>query len=129
MQQIDASVYRARMERIAQFEKWGQQNHPNFCLDQETSRIAGNEELASLYNIPTEATAKHECEYQFAQGLGTWFDILLEEVAEVLGSAGKDLAETREELIQTAAVALAWAEAIDRQMVANGEYVDTVDKS
>ena len=101
------------MERFAQHAKWGEQNHPDgtgwnsypfadtgFNLDLRTG-----EEAAAQF--------RDSCERRFADGDGAWRDILLEEVAESL--AEDDPVELRAELIQVAAVAVAWVEAIDRR--------------
>jgi len=45
----------------------------------------------------------------------TWADILAEEVAEAFAETGGDRAALRRELIQVAAVCVAWAEALDRR--------------
>jgi hypothetical protein len=55
---------------------------------------------------------KHQCKERAAHGEVTWLDILLEEVAEAF--AESDLVKLRTELIQVAAVAVRWVEAIDR---------------
>jgi hypothetical protein len=57
------------------------------------------------------AQAKSHCEQAFKEGKGTWLDILTEEVAEAF--AETDTKALRAELVQVAAVALAWVEAID----------------
>ena len=51
----------------------------------------------------------------FEQNLGTWLHILLQEVYEAASS--DDPTELRVELVQVAAVAVAWIEALDRQAV------------
>ena len=53
-----------------------------------------------------------DCDYAFEHGLGTWVHILQEELYEVL--AESDPKRIRAELIQLAAVAVQWAECIDR---------------
>ena len=50
--------------------------------------------------------------HRYTGGEGTWADILREEYFEAL--AETDPARLRVELIQVAAVAVAWVEAIDR---------------
>ena len=98
-------------ERARQDAKWGEQNHPDgtgadtkplrtICSD-ETGAAA----LADLATFATDTAAE--------LNLVTWRDILLEEVFEAL--AESDPAKLRTELIQTAAVATQWAEAIDRR--------------
>lgn len=94
-------------ERIRQTEKWGEQNHPMVPVDIDVV------ELRSIYYaIPTERQAKKHCDFRFEKGTGTYGDILVEELCEVIG------AETpkgmREELIQLAAVCVQMVEKLDR---------------
>lgn len=86
-------------ERIRQDLKWGVQNH----LD-GTGRP---------HSTHKPVRARRDCEMAFAAGRGTWRHIFIEEVAEA--EAESDVARLREELIQVAAVAVAWVEAIDRR--------------
>lgn len=90
------------VERRRQDAKFGEQNHP------DGTGFAGTARDADL--------ARLECKRQFAEGTGTWLDILNEEVAEAY--AEKDPAKLRAELVQVAAVAVAWIEAIDRRPAA-----------
>jgi hypothetical protein len=53
------------------------------------------------------------CQVAAELGVITWADIFEEEVAEALAEV--DLERLREELLQVAAVAVAWVEAIDRR--------------
>ena len=88
-------------ERARQGAKWGQQNHPNGT------------------GLPPELLAAERsrwvCEQNFRNGRGTWADILREEFHEAL--AESEPAALRAELIQVAAVAVAWVEKIDRDGV------------
>lgn len=86
-------------ERAAQDARWGEQNHP----DGTSSEMWGPN--AKLWRFRCDGAAK--------AGDVTWKHILLEEVYEAL--AESDPAKLREELIQVAAVAAAWVEAIDRR--------------
>lgn len=86
-------------ERGNQDDKWGQQNHPDGTGGDAAQREAD--------------VARALCEHNFKYGKGTWKDILYEEVKEAF--AESDPAKLREELLQVAAVASAWAEAIDRR--------------
>lgn len=86
-------------ERARQDAKWGEQNHPD-----------GTGGLGRAHDA---LEARSECQRQFAEGVGSWLDILDEEVAETF--AEDDPARLRAELIQVAAVAVAWIEAIDRR--------------
>lgn len=85
-------------ERAAQEAQWGEQNHPN------GTGITGDRERAD--------SARHTCDVMFRSGMGTWRDILHEEVQEAF--AEHDPAKLRDELIQVAAVAVAWVESMDR---------------
>jgi hypothetical protein len=87
-----------KAERASQEAKWGEQNHPD-----------GTDPMFASYR----ESARDMCERRFAAGIGTWKDILAEEVAEA--HAETDPALLRAELIQVAAVAVAWIEAIDRR--------------
>lgn len=88
-------------ERICQHEKWGEQNHPD-----GTGR-PGDAEIA--------AAARATCQAN-TPATDNWRDILEEEVREAY--AETDAALLRAELVQVAAVAVAWAEAIDRRVSA-----------
>lgn len=85
-------------ERDAQDAKWGEQNHPD-----GTGRPGSRQDAAYYRSV---------CK---ANGLGqdNWQNILAEEVYEAF--AETDPAKLRDELIQVAAVAVAWVEAIDRR--------------
>jgi hypothetical protein len=86
-------------EREAQYEKWGEQNHPN-----GTGRPA-SKEIADAARAITDRKAK--------LGTLTYLDILREEFFEAAAEGDAD--SLRKELIQVAAVAVAWVEAIDRK--------------
>jgi hypothetical protein len=72
--------------------------------------------------VPEESGAKARCEQRFGLGIGTYGDIFIEEVAEAIGAANED--RLREELVQCAAVAVAWIEAIDRRKAAGPATAD-----
>jgi len=86
------------VERLNQNAKWGEQNHPD-----GTGWLCG----------PDPGLAKKRYEDAKAARTLTWLEILDEEFAEAL--AEKDQGRLREELIQVAAVAVAWVECIDRR--------------
>jgi hypothetical protein len=88
-------------ERASQDARWGEQNHPD-----GTHHSWGRE----------ADTAKDAYEQAVAAGVMTWQHVLLEEVMEAF--AETDPVTLREELIQVAAVAVAWAESIDRREAA-----------
>jgi hypothetical protein len=92
-------------ERLRQNTKWGEQNHPD-GTDPEV-RISG-QRMDRLRDDARERT-----DWLAENSAVTWSDILLEEVFEAL--AESDEAALRTELIQVAAVATQWVEAIDRR--------------
>jgi hypothetical protein len=92
-------------ERDRQDAKWGaDRNLPDFP---QTYR------RGSAFARVREEEAKRHCSASFLANDPNWFVILQEEVAEALATT--DTASLRAELIQVAAVAVAWVEAIDRR--------------
>ena len=86
-------------ERHMQDAKWGEQDHPNGT---------------SGHNFKREADhARRACNKAAQNGTVTWFHILREEFWEAMSET--DDKRLRAELIQVAAVATAWVEAIDRK--------------
>lgn len=63
---------------------------------------------------PAADEAKRINAERFDAGVGTWGDVLLEEVFESM--AESDPARLRAELVQVAEVAVAWIEDIDRKV-------------
>lgn len=92
-------------ERVRQNEKWGQQNHPD-----GTGGI--NQVLAA-------DAVRRGVQRAAAEGRQNWVNVLGEEVAEAF--AESDPERLRAELVQVAAVAVAWIEAIDRRTTAAAE--------
>lgn len=88
-----------KAERARQDAKWGRQDHEN------GTALKGDHDLC--------IGLRARCDERFAAGVGTWRDILEEEVAEAF--AEESPTALRVELIQVAAVCVAWAEAIDRK--------------
>lgn len=86
-------------ERGRQDRKWGEQNHPN------GTGGPGRDALARHF--------RDRCNNATKEGRLTWQHILAEEVYEAF--AESDPVRLRAELIQVAAVAAAWIEAIDRR--------------
>lgn len=86
-------------ERAAQDAKWGEQNH------RDGTGGPGRRAAAD--------DARDWTNHQAAEKTLCWIDILEEEVAEA--AAESDPVELRAELVQIAAVAAAWIEAIDRR--------------
>lgn len=103
-------------ERTRQNEKWNEQNHTDGTGGEEWSwaAILDLVEARSADNDAAAAAAKRETDAKAQRGMVTWADILLEEVAEAF--AENDPAHLRAELVQVAAVATQWVEAIDRRV-------------
>lgn len=85
-------------ERTTQDARWGQQNHPDGT---------------SAENADYAAHVRATCQQAAAEGRVTWAHILTEEVGEAFAETNP--AKLRAELLQVAAVAAAWVEAIDRR--------------
>lgn len=99
-------------ERLAQDERWGQQNHPDMAgseASQESDREMFRQWAENYRQLNDGSLLVPDPEGRVLD----WAGILLEEVYEAL--AESDPTRLREELIQVAAVAVAWVEAIDRR--------------
>jgi hypothetical protein len=98
-------------ERITQDDKWGEQNHPDLSGD-ATSQCDAREmfnQWADNYRAINAGTYDpRDLDHSL-----DWTGILLEEVYEAVAEANP--AKLRTELVQVAAVAVAWIEAIDRR--------------
>lgn len=108
------NLARVARERTAQDMKWGEQNHPDGTGDNQSTWRA----LESPLFHETDSTgvadaARDACNRNHQFGVGTWSDILLEEVAEAF--AETEPRSLKEELLQVAAVAVAWVGAIERR--------------
>ncbi|MDY0891848.1 hypothetical protein [Frigoribacterium sp. CFBP9030] len=86
-------------ERDRQDSKWGEQNHPDGTGGDRAIRQA--------------EWAKQRTDLRAEEGTVTWLVILREEVLEAF--AESDPTKLRDELIQVAAVAQQWVQAIDRR--------------
>jgi hypothetical protein len=106
-------------ERARQDRMWGEQNHPDVTgswLDDPAPRNA--HVTAVMHYLPTADTARTACAEAFDSHSGTWAHIAVEELAEAVEAAAlRDTPGLRTELIQTAAVLVAWVQAIDRRKV------------
>lgn len=101
-------------------QKHGDQSHVPLGTGDQTPMLHGCElpqpHPHAAVTMGTFAhTARAVTDSAFRDGYGTWADILLEEVAEAL--AEDTPAKVRAELIQVAAVAVKFIDAIDRQEV------------
>ncbi len=91
-------LYDVADELVAQVAKWGVQARPDGT---------------STSNSPYAEAAKAATDKAAENGTLTWADILSEEVLEAFSETNHDA--LREELVQVAAVAISWAEDIDRR--------------
>jgi hypothetical protein len=96
-----------RGERYRQDARFGVQDHP------DVPQMALRPLRLQLGMLPS-ADLKELIDRLKATGGLYWLALLLEEVAEA-GEAAWDPVELRRELVQVAAVAVAWIEAIDRR--------------
>jgi hypothetical protein len=104
-------------ERERQHAKWGEQNHPDGTGYYDPSDDGSMHGLGYMDGQAREEArdaAREECERAFRDGRGTYRHILAEEVAEAFAESGP--AKLRAELVQVAAVAVAWVEKIDRDL-------------
>lgn len=118
---VELVLVEVEQERFRQHAKWGQQDHPSF--DQELlSRPGGCTpvRMSEHYEIPSEARGKFLCDEAARRGQLTYAAIAIEELSEVVGSCNAPERATRSELVQTAAVLVAWIEAIDRRSARAG---------
>lgn len=107
---LAAVLEQVRDERYEQDAVWGEQSYPDGTGPDVRAPwlVAQNPTLGMLAD-----SARTACGLAFANGQGTWAHILREEFYEALAAPG--VLELREELVQVAAVAVAWCEAIDRR--------------
>jgi len=106
LQKLNAVLDEIYFERKRQDEKWGEQNHPNWTSD-----------LSGAFLIGDHEEAKNTCDSSFKRGCGSYAHILLEEFQEAMNEAiMQNNEDLRTELIQVAAVAVAWVEKIDRDL-------------
>lgn len=94
------------IERQAQHAKWGEQDHPDVLHSEYGTCLAHGIIQADLARIACDSAAQ--------RGACTYAHILIEETAEAIEAAGSAI-DLRAELVQVAAVAVAWIEAIDRR--------------
>lgn len=94
-------------ERERQKAKWGEQNHQN-----GTGPDVYPMGYSPFTGAQLRSTSQRQTDRRAAAGAVTFTDILLEEVFEALAEVDPD--KLRTELIQVAAVATQWVEAIDR---------------
>lgn len=106
------------LERRLQDEKWGIQEHPSVSsniIKGPNSNLP--ERINRHYGIPSIDKAKYYADEAAKKGDLTWSHIAVEELAEVVGAENE--IHRRHELVQLAAVCVAWIESIDRKMEEN----------
>lgn len=103
------------LERERQHAKWGEQNPPDVNPSRDLRYVRLPASIVFTHeNYGHEADNwKFVNEERAKEGKTAWDGILLEEVYEAL--AESDPSKLRAELVQVAAVAVAWIEAIDRR--------------
>lgn len=102
----DLVLSEVRQERSRQNEKWGQQHHPDYTEDDFGPVV---------FAMNNADDARKACEHKFEDGKGSWFDISREEFWEAIDEArAGNKKALRKELIQLAAVCVAWVEDLDR---------------
>lgn len=104
-------------EHGKRFQKWGEQDYP--VSDPETVQTGNHpkwiaERLTSYYEVPSEEKAKALCHIAFEENVGTWFHVIIEELAECVAASGKPKEELRKELIQLASVVIGAIESLER---------------
>lgn len=117
----DVIFHQIAQERIAQFQKWGEQNHP--CLVEGLLKYTP-QDMTTEYGIPSESFAKHLCDNAFANNVGTFAHILVEELSEAVSAF--DIKDRRQELVQAAAVVVAWIEKIDRDLAKSENAINQI---
>jgi hypothetical protein len=95
----DRALSEVLAERIRQDTKWGEQNHPDGTGGIQSRQLRDE--------------AQKTCQAAAERGIVTWLHIADEEHCEAL--AETDPVRLRAELVQGAAVYVAWIEAIDRR--------------
>jgi hypothetical protein len=98
---ISRALLEVAAERAQQDDKWGEQNHPD-----------GTGQHLAHY----AAAAQRLTDSMTQRGRITYRHILDEEVREAFAESDRD--KLRAELIQVAAVAVAWIEKLDREVAA-----------
>lgn len=109
---MDSIIEAIKTERARQDAKWGEQNHPSVSPLCAIAQQYGDNPIA--HHLPITADiARRMCDFRFKQGNGSWADIAVEELCEAI-EVGNTPELCRAELVQLAAVCVAWIESIDR---------------
>lgn len=106
-----------RVERARQDAKHGVQDLPDGTGSYRVTLdgLVSDPDIAVIRRERADE-ARRSCDRAFAEGLCTYRHVLEEEVREAF--AEEDPARLRAELVQVAAVAVKWVEAIDRRRAA-----------
>jgi len=112
-------------ERARQDEKWGQQDHPDLGHDIDLVNDWDGgpdvEAAAEYYGLPFPDEIKRLVDQAADDGTSSWVGIATEELVEAMEAAAQGNPDAvRTEVIQLAAVCVAWVQAIDRRR-AGGE--------
>lgn len=117
---LDAVLAEVRNERERQDAKWGPRfaHYPSVAVDD-----GGQPFTPDKYGLPREADARALCDRECARGNQSFVAIACEELAEALEAAlqehgAHDEENTEREVIQLAAVAVKWAQAIRQRRAA-----------
>lgn len=113
MVSMDKVLKEVAAERKSQEARWGEQNHhdgtgPNTLMF--GMRMPEEHTYADMRKRATDIT-----DSRTSMGMVSYGDIFLEEVFEAMAESDQD--RLREELVQCAAVAVAWVEKIDRDQL------------
>lgn len=102
-------------ERRDQYAKHGEQDHPSFYqVFLDAPAATEPEWMTERYGLPTAAHARNATEFARSRGNLNWAHILVEELAEAIEAGVSSEQQLRDELVQIAAVAVAWIESLDR---------------
>lgn len=104
---LAAVLIEVAAERDRQDFKWGQQDHPSHGTFDSTHLTPAR------FHLGADADAlRNRCDHRARTGRISWADIALEEIAEALDADTEQA--RRAELVQVAAVIVAWIQCIDR---------------
>ena len=101
-------------ERHAQDKKWGEQNHPSVLVHPRGEAPRTPAARCASHGLPSADTAKRVVETMATAKQLTWTDIAVEELAEAVEAPNDKV--RLEELVQLAAVVVAWIECIQRRI-------------
>lgn len=104
-----------RAERLRQDTLWGEQNHPD-GTGPDIQWALGMIHPDTMTAEAIRDEAQFRADIATDEGVLTWCDILVEEVAEAF--AENDYQSLRDELVQVAAVCVQWISALDRRHLA-----------